>query len=506
MPIIVLVIFLIPNFIYGNSVYDLSKLYQPSTQWLGIIWDNWKIDNDSTLSFYGHINPDSKVIAHLTESTASANKIFNSDAENKYNEFGAAIDMSSVTPLGTSLSDPEHYLWDLLKANIIAGASNIMHTYKLDNILLNNGFSIKIKVDNHSIPMIITVSNKDFREAVNIIRYVHGLDFDLEKVLVEKYSILRGARLNKQILPVEFVSGVNLVDIEINDNHLVYNCEVSNKVRSEFEESNNILVTHGRIAVLIEETAEKSRNIKGFPMLGFKITYNWYAEPCDNERKDLLSTVTYQFPSVDLIHSYPKSSVITEWVGSETEYGYTDEDTGQLTPIKIVKSPVDLGLSVNWYSCNINAKSPSEVGDLLGWGDLVINKSMLPENHKGYNAPDTISGNEFFDPFYNPDYDLGRMATEDEWKELCTKCIQIKTKYNGIDGYKFIGPSGSAIFIPNTPFRDGENSYQSGNGIYWIGNRHDCPKSHANAVFLNDVHNIIDSVPITRGLPLRGVQ
>lgn len=98
------------------------------------------------------------------------------------------------------------------------------------------------------------------------------------------------------------------------------------------------------------------------------------------------------------------------------------------------------------------------------------------------------------------------MATEEEWIELCTKCIQIKTKYNGVDGYKFIGPSGSAIFIPITPYRDGENLYQSRNGMYWIGNRHGCPKSHANAIFLNDVINFTDKMPITRGLPLRGVQ
>lgn len=128
MLIIVLAIFFMPNFIYGNSVYDLSKLYQPSTQWLGIIWDNWEIDNDSTLSFCGHINPDSKVIAHLTESTASANKISNSDAENKYNEFGAAIDMSSVTPLGTSLSDPEHFFGICLK-RILLQAQVILCTH-----------------------------------------------------------------------------------------------------------------------------------------------------------------------------------------------------------------------------------------------------------------------------------------------------------------------------------------------------------------------------------------
>lgn len=495
---------------YGKPIMDLSKLYEPSTQRLGISWDRWDIDNDSTLIFYGHINPNSKVITHLREHTGSLNNDYSLSAEHKYNDFGGEVDMSGINPLGVDLLDSDHYLWDILKANIVAGASNIMRTYKLTDKLLDNGFSIKIMVDGHSVgmksPMIIKTSTRDFREAHNILSYVGGMDFDLEKVLIEKYNILRGARLNKQILPVEFTSGVNLVDIEIVDNHLIYNCEVTDSKKNEFEEPDNILVAHGRIAVLIEETAEKARSIKGFPLLGFKITYNWYKEHSDHTSEDLLSTATYQFPSVDLIHSYPKSSVIRDFSGTDTEYGYTDEDLEQLTPITIIKSPVDLGLSVNWHSCNLNAKEPNEIGDLLGWGDLVKDTTMLPEKHNGYNAPDTIIGNELFDPFYDPNYDLGRLATEEEWVELCTKCIQIKTKYNGVDGYKFIGPSGSAIFIPITPYRDGENFYKSENGMYWIGNRNGCPRSHANAIFINDLYNIIDKIPITRGLPLRGVQ
>lgn len=494
---------------YGKPIIDLSKLYEPSTQWLGISWDRWDIDNDSTLVFCGHIDPNSIVITHLREHDDSSNNDYRLSAENKYNDFGAEIDMSGIYPLGIDLLDSDHYLWDILKANIVAGASNIMRTYKLTDKLLDNGFSIKIMVDGNSIgmksPLLITTSPRDYREANNILSYVGGLDFDLEKVLIEKYNILRGARLNKQILPVEFSSGVNLVDIEIIDNHLVYNCEVTNRKKLEFEEPYNILVTHGRIAWLIEDTAEKARSIKGFPLLGFKITYNWYIEHSDHTPEDLLSTATYQFPSADLIYSYPKSSVITEFLGTDTEYGYTDEDLEQLTPITIIKSPVDLGLSVNWLSCNLNAKSPNEIGDLLGWGDLVINTSMLPEKHKGYNAPDTISGNELFDPFASYD-ELGRMPTEKEWIELCTKCIQIETKYDGVEGYKFIGPSGSAIFIPNSSFRDGEEFYQSEIGMYWTGERHDCSKSQANAIILSIFFNIVDKMPITRGLPLRGVQ
>lgn len=495
---------------YGKPINDLANLFMPSTQCIGIAWDKWVIDNDSTLIFCGHIDPNSKVITYIRKKTASLNDDFNLSAENKYNDFGASIDMSKINPLGVDILDSNHFLWDLLKANVVAGASNIMHTYKLTDKLLDRRFSIKIMIDCHSIgkksPMIILTSTKDYREANNVLTYSRGLDIDLEKVLIGKYNILRGARLNKRLLPVEFTSGINLVDIEIEGNHLVYNCEVTNRIKQEFKESNNILATHGRLRWLLEETAEKARTIKGFPLLGVKITYNWYTENSEHTPDDLLSSATFQFPSIDLIHSFPTSSVIESIVGTDIAYGYTDEDLEQLTPITVIKGAVDLGLSVYWHSCNLNANSPNEIGDLRGWGDLVNDTCVLPEKHKGYNAPDTISGHELFDPYYDPDYDLGRMATEKEWSELCNKCIQLKTKYKGVDGYKFIGPSGSAIFIPVTPLRDGEKIFKSGIGMYWIGNRHDCPRSHANAIFLHDVVSIVDKTPIARGLPIRGVQ
>ncbi len=148
--------------VYGKPLIELSKLYEPSTQWLGISWDKWAIDNDSTLIFCGHVDPNSKAITYLGEHTASLNNGYSLSAENKYNDFGANIDMSGINPLGIDLLDSDHYLWDMLKANIVAGASNIMRAYKLTDKLLDNGFSIKIMVDGYSIgmksPLIITNS------------------------------------------------------------------------------------------------------------------------------------------------------------------------------------------------------------------------------------------------------------------------------------------------------------------------------------------------------------
>ncbi len=65
-----------------------------------------------------------------------------------------------------------------------------------------------------------------------------------------------------------------------------------------------------------------------------------------------------------------------------------------------------------------------------------------------------------------------RMPTKDEFDDLLKNCIWIKTKLNGINGYKAIskkvGYENKWIFFPFTDFRVGTELYSVGkDGQYW---------------------------------------
>ena len=65
---------------------------------------------------------------------------------------------------------------------------------------------------------------------------------------------------------------------------------------------------------------------------------------------------------------------------------------------------VDLGLSVNWATCNIGATKPEECGDYFAWGETSPKDVYTEETYLYYNAANNrkvidigteISGTEY---------------------------------------------------------------------------------------------------------------
>ena len=79
---------------------------------------------------------------------------------------------------------------------------------------------------------------------------------------------------------------------------------------------------------------------------------------------------------------------------------------------------VDLGLSVKWATCNVEASSPSSYGNKVSWSEAHI---------------------------WN---DGWRKPTSDEMKELIEKCCWEWTTQNNQTGYSVEGPNGNRIFLP----------------------------------------------------------
>lgn len=83
---------------------------------------------------------------------------------------------------------------------------------------------------------------------------------------------------------------------------------------------------------------------------------------------------------------------------------------------------VDLGLSVNWSTCNYGATSAEGFGKYM-------------EDDQAYDACELWGGS-------------WRLPTESELRELVDYCTWTWTTKNGTKGYKVTGPNGNSIFLP----------------------------------------------------------
>ena len=172
---------------------------------------------------------------------------------------------------------------------------------------------------------------------------------------------------------------------------------------------------------------------------------------------------------------------------------------------------VDLGLSVNWATCNIGADKPEEYGDYFAWGEMAPHyKSGYaqeePQEHwnsymsDGYwwstymwskdthssltkycNAGD-LGNNGFTDKMTElvPADDAARMLwgskwrmpTKSEMEELFNKCTWTWTKENGVYGYRVTsnvsGYTDRSIFLPAAGIRGGKSlNGIDYDGMYW---------------------------------------
>ena len=122
---------------------------------------------------------------------------------------------------------------------------------------------------------------------------------------------------------------------------------------------------------------------------------------------------------------------------------------------------VDLGISVYWGGCNLGASSPEKYGGWYLWGET---------ENRGPGV--FISGNHIIDSrkyanVYSKNIELTyedaakslgegwSTPTQYQFEELVERCNIYRGKYKGVLGFKFVGPSGKAIFLP----ADGQIEY-----------------------------------------------
>lgn len=148
---------------------------------------------------------------------------------------------------------------------------------------------------------------------------------------------------------------------------------------------------------------------------------------------------------------------------------------------------VDLGLSVKWATCNVDASSPSGTGGYYAWAET---ETKTFYDYKNYKYCTVVTDEDGRDVIHNryvtskysdisgTEYDVAhvkwgstwRMPMDNEWKELEDLCQWVWTTYNGINGYRVTGPNGNSIFLPAAGVMISEKLCNFGKkGEYWSG-------------------------------------
>jgi len=139
---------------------------------------------------------------------------------------------------------------------------------------------------------------------------------------------------------------------------------------------------------------------------------------------------------------------------------------------------VDLGLSVQWATCNIGAMKPEEAGHFYAWGEIETKSTFTWDNYKFGNKNNGYTKYNFFEEYGPVDYkyrldmqdDVARVILGSEWRmptieeleELIYQCEWEWTSMNGVDGYNVTGPNGNSIFLPAGGYRYDDGSPDEG--------------------------------------------
>ena len=160
----------------------------------------------------------------------------------------------------------------------------------------------------------------------------------------------------------------------------------------------------------------------------------------------------------------------------DVDYLYSDEK----------REYVDLGLTVNWATCNVGADKPEDYGDYYAWGEIEIKSVYQKSNYRLHKekgnqtiiyydhnncSQDTVS--RYLMGFDVAQIKFGgnwRIPTVGEFMELKECCDWCWTTLNGIKGYRVSsnieGYRDHSIFLPAAGCRFQTNLYAAGEGGY----------------------------------------
>ena len=164
-----------------------------------------------------------------------------------------------------------------------------------------------------------------------------------------------------------------------------------------------------------------------------------------------------------------------------------DPEPGEDDPVepatKEAGTAVDLGLwsGTLWANYNVGAKSETEAGVFVAWGETEekISEGYHKENYAFWDANNPQYSGYSQSPgeeISGTEYDIAHvrwkgkwtMPTETQFKELRDDCTWTPETRKGVFGYKVTGPNGKSIFLPCQGYYNGDDYLKKNEeGMYW---------------------------------------
>ena len=136
---------------------------------------------------------------------------------------------------------------------------------------------------------------------------------------------------------------------------------------------------------------------------------------------------------------------------------------------------VDLGLSVEWATCNVGGRNPEDHGYYFSWGETKIKSDYSENNYSWFsdNAYQNIGSDICGTPNDAATIICGngwRMPSFTDVQELMGRCTWTPDTVNTVPGYTITGPSGNSIFLPAAGYKSVKKIVDRGTGgYYWTG-------------------------------------
>lgn len=176
---------------------------------------------------------------------------------------------------------------------------------------------------------------------------------------------------------------------------------------------------------------------------------------------------------------------------------YKEEEDFFSSSVLGTSGAVDMGTSVKWAACNLDAGKPEGYGGYYQWGglqDVTAESYYLDWDNCPYHTGSSeyggwtkyvpLNASSYWSGSGNPDnktvldpeddvahVKLGgkwRMPTDEEFGELVNACLWEWTTHEGANGYMVYSFVGNRIFLPAAGWRSGDGLYDVGSrGYYW---------------------------------------
>lgn len=219
---------------------------------------------------------------------------------------------------------------------------------------------------------------------------------------------------------------------------------------------------------------------------------------------------------------YPKFIKITS--GSEVLNGVVTSDE-EVTKVSLSKYEfVDLGLSVNWATCNLGATKPEETGLYYAWGEtkgyagVTDTKKFTEGDYRyglgmmewsKYNEIDGLTVLEDSDDAAYISDGFCRMPSKEDLEELVANTTAKLETLGGVKGWRLTSTKNSnSIFIPYTgQYMDGRSYGMDNFGLLW-SNTNSQSMMNVNVFALSVIEDGVSVVEFMRyaGIPIRPVQ